>query len=113
MKNIILLIIIIGAAVFAFNYFQSSGGSMPADEQEVARIEEDFDYLNKNFKQAMRAGAVGGTEATSALDAMLRELEDIEKELKSIELKAESQSAKDRVDGLKKKIAEFKRKNGI
>jgi len=113
MKNIILLIIIIAAAVVAFNYFQSSGGSMPADEQEVARIEENFDYLKKDFKQAMRAGAIGGTEATAALDAMLRELEEIEKSLKSVEHKVESQSAKDRFDGLKNKIAEFKRKNGI
>lgn len=113
MKNIILVIIILAAAFVAFNYFQSSGGSMPADEQEVARIEDNFDHVNKSFKQAMRAGAIGGTDATSELDSMLSEIERIEKDLKSLEYKVESQEAKDRVEGLKKKIADFKRKNGI
>ncbi len=113
MKNIILLVIIIGAAFIAFNYFQSSGGAMPEDEKEIARVEENFDGLAKNFKQAIKSTAVGGLDTTSELDAMLIELERIEKEVKSLEQTAESQTAKDRLNGLKKKITGFKNKNGI
>jgi transcriptional regulator of met regulon len=61
MKNLVVLILVIGAAIFAYNYF-----STPLTEQEqmVKNLEDEFDNAKKQMASAARTSSLTGMDTT-------------------------------------------------
>jgi hypothetical protein len=113
MKSLLTLALMVVIALLAFNYLTtgelkllpSSGGG---SEQELNRLQGDFRAAARDYREAQKAVAVSGVDATDSASAALAELDRIEQEVRQFKSKATSPELKAAADKLLKEIAHYK-----
>jgi len=113
MKSVILLLILVAAALLAYNYVHTGRltlipSSLSSGEQQLQALEQRFDSARRQFEAAGRAAGVAGVDSTADADAARREVESVEAELKALRDRLED-ADKPKADELMDKIQEFKK----
>lgn len=110
MKKLFLLILLAGGGLGVY-YF--STGHLPwvavsEDEQKVARLSEMFNTARTQFRQSNRATAVSGIDTSGMSAGPAAQIDQIQKELKSIRSGLSNQAAKDGADKLQAELDAFR-----
>lgn len=66
MKKLIVLLLIVVAGYYAYQYF--SGGNLSGEQKQVQALADEFLAARQRLSQAERAAAVGGLDTTSDAD---------------------------------------------
>ena len=115
MKNIVVLVIIVIAGFFAYNYFTTGEMSlMPSstlseEEQEVKGLEDSFREAQRQVREAERTAAASGIGNLGAVEDAINEIDQIESDLATLKSSLESTSAMEEAEQLENEIAAFKR----
>lgn len=113
MKGVILIVLLVAAALLAYNYvhtgkFTLVPSSLSKSGQELQRLGERLDGARRQFEAAGRAAGVAGVDTTSDAEAARREVERIEADLQDLQKRLDP-ADKLKADELMDKIQEFKR----
>jgi peptidoglycan hydrolase CwlO-like protein len=113
MKGLILVVLLVAAALLAYNYVHTGKvtlvpSSLSKAEQELQRLEERLDGARRQIDAAGRAAGVAGVDTTADAEAARREVERVEADLKDLQKRLEA-ADKLRADQLMDKIQEFKK----
>jgi protein-tyrosine-phosphatase len=115
MTKIIMLIIIVAAALCAYNYFTTGEISLlpptplSEEEQEVKSLADSFSKARKMVRQAQRSAAVGGIGNIDTVADEMNEIDQVESDLIILMDSLETDSAMDKAEQLEREIEEFKR----
>jgi len=113
MKGLILVVLLVAAALLAYNYVHTGRltlvpSSLSKSEQELQRLGERLDSARRQFEAAGRAAGVAGVDTTADAEAARREVERIEADLQDLQKRLEA-ADRFKADELMDKIQEFKR----
>jgi len=114
MKSLLILALMVVIALFAFNYLTTGelkllpGGSMSGSESELNRLQGDFRSAARDYREAQKAVAVSGVDATDAASAALAEIDHVEQEVRQYAKKASTPELKAAANKLLKDIAQYK-----
>ena len=113
MKSLLILILMVVIALLAFNYLTTGelkllpGGSMSGSEHELNRLQGEFRAAARDYREAQKAVAVSGVDATDAASSALAEVDRIEQEVKQYAKKASTPELKAAANKLAKEIAQY------
>lgn len=114
MKNIITIAVVVIVALVAFNYFQTGefsilpGGGMSEEEKELNRLKGEFRRAAQEYRQAGRSAGVSGLDTTSDLNAALKSLEGIERDLKALRKRTKDAEVQGKIDDLLAEIRKYR-----
>ncbi len=113
-KKVILFIILIVIAFFVYNYFRTGQFTLFPVSSEADRVlkslKEDFRNAEKSIAQAERSAGVSGLDTTSDVEAALSSIRRIERELEELDRNADSDEMKAKIQELKDEIGLFKKR---
>ena len=118
MKRVILVVLLAVGALMTYNYTKSGKftllppGPVTGEEQELRRLEKDFDTASKEFNQALRSAGLGGLDTTSDAEAAMNEVRRIERRLNDLEPRLVRSDLRKDASRLRYRVTEFKRKAG-
>lgn len=113
MKGVILVLLLVAAALLAYNYVHTGKltlipSSLSSAEQQLQTLEQRLDSARRQFEAAGRAAGVAGVDTTADAEAARREVERVEADLKALRDRLE-EADKLKADELMDKIQEFKK----
>jgi hypothetical protein len=113
MTKIIMVIIIVVAGLFAYNYFTTGEMSLipttlTEEEQEVKSLVDRFRTAQRMVRQAERSAAVGGIGNIDAVEDEMDAIERIESELITLIDSLEEDSAIEMAEQLEHEIDDYK-----
>jgi hypothetical protein len=111
MKKLLLILLVLGGAVIGGSYLMT--GRLPwetlsPESQQVLELREEFNLVRQQWKQAGRAGSIGGVDTGSITEVPLEKLERLESALAVLLPKLKTTEARVQAAGLRKEIATFK-----
>jgi hypothetical protein len=118
LKKLILMVLLLLGGMMAWNYHTSGEltllppGPLSGEEQELRRLEKDFDRAAKEFDQAQRSAGLAGLDTTGDAEAAMDEVKRIERKLLQLERRLVSEDEHHRAEGLRLRIRKFKRRAG-
>jgi len=114
MRALIFIIVIAVVGLVAYNFLTTGeltlkpGGSLSSDEQAVKELRDEFLEGQEQYRQAGRAVAVSGVDATADVEDFLADLDSLYAEAKRLKPKLTSQPAKRDLDRLIREIAVYR-----
>lgn len=114
MKNIIALAVVVIVGLVAFNYFQTGefsllpGGGMSEEEQELNRLKGEFRRAAQSYRQAGRAAGVSGLDTTADLQAALRTVEGVERDLKGLRKRTTDPEVTAKIDEMLAEVRKYR-----
>lgn len=114
MKNLIVLVVVVAAALLAYNYFTTGeislmpGTSMSPEEQELNRLRGAFRAAAQEYRQAGRGAGLTGLDTTAAAGAALAAVDGVERDLKSLQKRVKDPAVKSEVDELLREVQKYK-----
>jgi len=118
MKKIVLLVVAVVGALLAYNYTTTGEltllpqGPLSGEEQELQRLERDFETAAGEFNQALRSAGLAGLDTTGDADAAMKEVRRIERKLDDLMRRLVSDDERGKAERLRRRLLEFKRKVG-
>lgn len=118
MKNILVLIVVVVAALLAYDYVTNGelslmpSGPSTAEGEELQRLERAFERAEKAFGQALRSAGLAGLDTTGDAEAAMEEVHRAERELKKLMPRLKSEDERRAAERLKMRIRDFKRRAG-
>jgi hypothetical protein len=118
MNKIVLLVVVLVGAVLAYNYATTGKlsllpqGPLSGEEQELQRLEQDFETAARDFNQALRSAGLAGLDTTGDADAAMQEVLRIERKLDGLKRRLVANDERIKAERLKQRLEEFKRKVG-
>lgn len=114
MRSLLTLVVLVVVGLVAFNFITTGelkllpGSSMSGGEHELNRLQGEFRAAARDYREAGRAVAVSGVDATDAASAALAELDRIEEEVREYRKRAATPELKAAADKLLGEIARYK-----
>jgi len=114
MKNIIALAVVVIVGLVAFNYLQTGefsflpGGGMSEEEQELNRLKGEFRRAAQSYRQAGRAAGVSGLDTTADLQAALRTVEGVERDLKGLRKRTADPEVTAKIDEMLAEVRKYR-----
>ena len=114
MRTLIFIIVIAVVGFVAYNFLTTGeltlipSGSLSSDEQAVRELRDEFVEGQKQYRQAGRAVAMSGVDATADVEDFLADLDRLYAEAKRLKPKLTSQPAKRDLDRLIREIAVYR-----
>ena len=121
MQKLVVLIIVIVAALLAVNYFMTgeltlipgSGASAGGDEaSEINRLRGDFRAAAREFRQAGRGAALGGTDTSDTAAAAIAEIERVQQAVEKIARETDEADVRAEAEALEREISDWLSKAG-
>lgn len=118
MKKMLLIAVVVIGALLTYNYATTGKftllpqGPLSGEEQELQRLEREFETAATEFNQALRSAGLAGLDTTGDADAAMREVERIERKLDQLLQRVETEDARKAAERLQLRVREFKRKVG-
>ncbi len=118
MKKIVLLVLLLLGAMMVYNYTATGEltllprGPLSGEEQELQRLERDFERAAQEFNQALRSAGLAGLDTTGDADAAMQEVQRIERKLDQLMRRLELEDERKKAEELRRRLKEFKRKVG-
>jgi hypothetical protein len=106
MKKLLILAVIVAGAAFFWNKSQQ-GGNGTLDE-----LQHRLDAAEQSFQQAGRAAGVSGVDTTSDAGSALRDVEQVERELRDLSRTTPSADEKGQIEKLLARAVDLKRRMG-
>jgi hypothetical protein len=116
MKKILIVIAVVIAGLIAYNYVTSGEFSvvpsftLSEDEKELKALENRFNAAVKQYSQAGRTAGLSGMDTTADAEAARLSVQQISKELKSLQKRLSSDSLIRRAERLAADVREFAEK---
>ena len=107
MKKLVILALIAAAAVVAWNKISHSRGDGALDD-----LQHRLDVAEKAFQQAGRAAGVSGVDTSADASSALRDVEQVERELRVLSGTTQSAEARRQIEELLARAADLKRRMG-
>ena len=114
MRSLLTLVVLVVVGLVAFNFITTGelkllpGGSMSGGEHELNRLQGEFRAAARDYREAGRAVAMSGVDATDAASAALSEIDRIEEDVREFRKKAATPELKAAADKLLGEIARYK-----
>lgn len=114
MRTLAYIIVIAIVGFVAYNFLTtgeltlSPSGSLSSDERAVKELRDEFAEAQKQYRQAGRAVAVSGVDATGDVEDFLADLDRMYAEAIRLKPKLTSQPAKRDIDRLLREIAVYR-----
>ena len=114
MKNLITIAVVVVVALVAFNYFQTGefkllpGSSMSPEEQELNRLKGEFRRAAQAYRQAGRSAGVSGLDTTSDVEAALKTVDGVERDIQQLRKRTDDPEVKSKIDDLLAEIKKYK-----
>ncbi len=118
MKKLFVLVLLVVGAVLIYNYTTTGeiaflpAAPLTGEEQELDRLDRDFETAATEFNQALRSAGLAGLDTTGDADAAMQEVERIESNLDKLMRRLVGDAARKKAERLKMRLQEFKRKAG-
>lgn len=118
MKKVFVLVLVVVGAILAYNYTTTGeitlipAGPLTPEEEELKRLERNFETAATQFNQALRSAGLAGLDTTGDADAAMKEVERIERSLSKLMRRLEVEDVRQKAERLKLRLREFKRKVG-
>ena len=115
MKNLVFLIIIALAGLVAYNYFTTGevklipSAALSEEEQQVQALKEQFLEAQSRFMEGSRGASIGGIDTSADVVGAMREVQEIEGEVRALAARLDPGPAKDKATKLLSQIETFKR----
>ena len=112
LKRILVFVVVVFLIAVAYNLIAGGGRSSSSrspEEQQLARLVDDFRRVQAKFREANSAAGLGGVDMTAEIDAAYNGTARIEAELTMLKSRLQSDSAKEKAEQLLQSIAAFKR----
>jgi type II secretory pathway pseudopilin PulG len=109
MSKIIMVIIIVVAGLFAYNYYTT--GALSEEERQVQNLAETFRTAQRMVRQGQRSAAVGGIGNINAVSDDMDAIDQIETDLAELMDTLEEDAAIERAERLEREIEIFKDAN--
>lgn len=112
MKGILIALLVVGAALVAFNYFTTGEvkllpSSKSEDEAAVDRLQERFESAQTQFAQAHRTAGIAGVDTTADAESAVRSVQQVEKDLAALMKKPTEARAKRKAGDLSRAVGAF------
>jgi chromosome segregation ATPase len=113
MKGLVLVVLLVAAALLAYNYVHTGKltlipSSLSKAEQQLQRLDQRLDSARRQYEAAGRAAGISGVDTSADAEAARREVERVEADLKALRDQLE-EADKLKADELMDKIQEFKK----
>ena len=117
MKKLLATVVFLAVVAVGANYLIKGGlpfmQQMSEEDQEVAALRSDLRAAQQEFRQAGRAAGLSGMDTTAEAEAAIREVERIERELRQLERRLTTDTAKRSARQLADEITDFKQEVGL
>jgi len=104
MKKLLILVLVVGAALFFWNKSQHASG--PLDD-----LRHRLDAAEQSFQQAGRAAGATGVDTTASADSAMQEVEQVQRELHALETSA-SGAQKQEIESLLARADDLRHRMG-
>lgn len=114
MRAFMFIVVIAIVGFLAYNFLTtgqvslSGPGSLDEERQSVQDLRDEFQAAQGQYRQAGRAVAVSGIDATADVEDFLADLDRIEAEAKKLRPKLESEAARRDLERLLRDITAFR-----
>ena len=114
MKNIVTIAVVVVVALVAFNYFQTGefkllpGSSMSEEEQQLNRLKGEFRRAAQTYRQAGRSAGLSGMDTTADVEAALKTVDGVERDVKALKKLTKDPEVKAKADELLAEIKKYK-----
>jgi hypothetical protein len=112
-KKIVIVILVVVAGLITYNYVTTGELSvvpsftLSEDERELNALEDRFNAAVKQYSQAGRAAGLSGMDTTADAEAARLGVQQISKELKSLQKRLSSESSIRRAENLIAAVRDF------
>jgi len=113
-KNIVTIAVVVVVALVAFNYFQTGefkllpGSSMSEEEQQLNRLKGEFRRAAQTYRQAGRSAGLSGMDTTADVEAALKTVDGVERDVKALKKLTKDPEVKAKADELLAEIKKYK-----
>ena len=113
MKSILIAVAVVGVALLAFNYFTTGEvklvPSFAKSEDEVALdgLRARFDAAQTQFAQAYRTAGVAGVDTTADVEAAVRSVRQIDKDVAAFLKRPTAEGTKQKAEDLARAVGAF------
>jgi hypothetical protein len=117
MKTLFIVALVVVAMFLGHNYLQTGeigfGNNLSDVEREIRSLDERLTDGMRAFRVAGRGASIGGVADTSSGDAAIRTVRDVEREIRELKRKVNSDREEERMAALETRLAEAKRVVGL
>jgi predicted negative regulator of RcsB-dependent stress response len=99
MKKLIVLVLIVIAGYYAYQYF--SGGNLSDEQKQVQALADEFHTARQRMSQAERSASVGGLDTTSDADDAMQAAGALQEKLQALQ----EQLTEDKAIAMAEKLA--------
>ncbi|MCD4749350.1 MAG: hypothetical protein K8R59_08245 [Thermoanaerobaculales bacterium] len=114
MKTFLAIIIVAVVCLVVFNYLTTGefklipSSNVSPEEVELMRLSDEFDALEREYRQAGRGAAFGGVDTTGDVSSIFSEMDEIEKKVKKIAKEGSTMEVRGKAKKVLEGITQFK-----
>jgi len=105
MKKLLVLIVLLAAGYFAYQYF--SGGNLSAEQKQVQALVDDFANAKQRLTQAERSAGLSGVDTTSSAEEAIRIVAQLKEKLQALQETLTEDKAIEMADKLQEDMQAF------